>query len=389
MQILWIPLILLLLLLLEQHLYQIYWDRGLQLRLRFARTSSMQMDEDSASIQNLCAVTEGESVYLLEEITNRNFLPFPLLQIHYQLRNGLTFDGQIKAVSTDRTMLTDIFSLGFYEKITRPVLIREGRRGYYHIMQAQVNTDDLFHFRHYMCDSDQGTMLYVYPKLLTGESVEIPFRHILGDVTTRQYLYEDPFTFRGIREYRPGDPERSVNWKASARSGDLQVNVYDHTAGQEVMILLNLEDPAILYNSELLENGIRLAHTYASRLMERQIATGLTTNGLDCIHKTPLRLNAGSTMQHQRAFAEALSRIDTSLRPEGFAQQLHDLALEADHAQTTYVLISSAAGDLLREEASHLADAAHGLFWICPQTADMQDVKVQERGITFLPILFH
>ena len=82
---------------------------------------------------------------------------------------------------------------------------------------------------------------------------------MIGTMTSRQFLYEDPFEFRGIRDYTSTDPMNSVNWTASARTGELMVNVHDSTSSQEAIIILNLETETVWVYEQLHEIAIRLA----------------------------------------------------------------------------------------------------------------------------------
>ena len=38
---------------------------------------------------------------------------------------------------------------------------------------------------------------------------------------------EDPIRIAGARDYRPGDPLKRMHWKATARTGELQVRLVD------------------------------------------------------------------------------------------------------------------------------------------------------------------
>jgi uncharacterized protein (DUF58 family) len=49
----------------------------------------------------------------------------------------------------------------------------------------------------------------------------------------------DGFDFFALREYAPGDTLRSVNWKASARSGKMMVNQMMRTTAAEVLVLVD------------------------------------------------------------------------------------------------------------------------------------------------------
>lgn len=49
----------------------------------------------------------------------------------------------------------------------------------------------------------------------------------------------DGFDFFALREYVPGDTMRTINWKASARSGKMMVNQMERTTAAEVTVLID------------------------------------------------------------------------------------------------------------------------------------------------------
>ena len=66
--------------------------------------------------------------------------------------------------------------------------------------------------------------MYVYPRQVDTARIQMICRAVSGMVLSRNRLYEDPFEFSGIRDYRKEDPMNRINWKSSARMGDLMVN---------------------------------------------------------------------------------------------------------------------------------------------------------------------
>ncbi|MFA4640386.1 DUF58 domain-containing protein [Pyrococcus kukulkanii] len=119
-------------------------------------------------------------------------------------------------------------------------------------------------------------VLRVHPTrwMLKGESVEIvvtshgylkvsPHR-ILRASMTQAIMYSrfGPTTtdFKEIREYRPGDPFKAINWKATARVGRLLVNEFEREGRKTVMIILDARMEKLgSYFENPLEYGIKLS----------------------------------------------------------------------------------------------------------------------------------
>ena len=189
---------------------------------------------------------------------------------------------------------------------------------------------------------------------MKDSALDAACERLSGDAAAKRHLYEDPFLFRGLREYAPTDPARNVNWKASARAGELMVNLFDPTASREICILLNLEDPAIYYESALLEDSIRAAYTMAAYLIGQKLSVSLVTTGEDLITGEKIAAEAGSSQDHLRAVAEALARIDLTRGRDGFAEMARREIRSARAGSVTYVIVSTSRRDQVIASAEAL-----------------------------------
>ncbi|WP_297498337.1 DUF58 domain-containing protein [Thermococcus sp.] len=69
--------------------------------------------------------------------------------------------------------------------------------------------------------------------------------------------------FREVREYRPGDPLKVINWKATARFGRTLVNEFEREGGRTVIIVLDVK--ALERNAEAFEVTSALVSYLASK----------------------------------------------------------------------------------------------------------------------------
>ncbi|MBR4668798.1 MAG: DUF58 domain-containing protein [Butyrivibrio sp.] len=368
-----IPIVLLILYALERALFHKYWERGLSVSLDFAQE----------------AVTEGDEAGLVEVITNRNFLPLHILQVNFQTDIGLDFTDSSNFSVTDRVNVLDVFSLKFYERVTRKLSLSCKKRGYYNILRTSLVASDLFSPDIHYANRDQKTSIYVYPKELPDHVVAMPFQQIMGEVMSKRFLYEDNFTFRGIRDYAPTDIMSSINWKASARTGSLKVNLHDYTSSPEIMIVLNVEEPGILFETELLENCIRLTLTIAKKLISENVPVSLLTNGKDKVTDECINLQAGASNDHIRNFCRALARIDLVAKKtadiEGLV--LNELSLGRSDL-ITYVFISTSKRENVLRTAEALTDKAGKLLWLCPLTKSMDQGNPMDKRVEFIPVIY-
>ena len=249
-----------------RRMYDRRWDRGLGVTLAFRDRTAV----------------EGSTTALREVIVNDKRLPLPAVDIDFQLDRNLRFaDGQNVSVS-DKTYRRDIFALNGRQKITRTLTLECLGRGYYEIDRVGLTGWDLFLRKKYRDSQPQHAALYVTPRPVPTRQVQLPYARITGELLTRRRELEDPFAFAGLREYARGDPLKYVNWKATARAGELLTNLHDSTLSQRVTLLLDV-DTAALYHGELLvEEGIRLACALAQQLLQEGVTVELISNGIDC-----------------------------------------------------------------------------------------------------------
>lgn len=367
MPIVLIPIILFLLYQLERRIFSGYWDRNLEVKLDFDKKS----------------VVEGKKAGLTEVVTNRNFIPLHILQVNFQTDTGLTFSEETNSSVSDRVNVIDVFSLRFYSRITRKLEVICEKRGYYSILQTSINASDFFSPDIHYATREQRTSLYVYPRRLPYERIEPLFMQLSGDVLTKRLLYEDNFTFRGIREYAPTDPMGSINWKATARTGQVKVNIHDHTASPRVTLVLNVEEPGILFETELLEDSIRICMSLAEELMGKGIPVALLTNGKDKVTKETICLPAGASGDHVTSFLKALARIDLDQDTDEMDVLMQRALKSGEDERTTYCFISASRREKALEAAGLICDRMGKLMWICPLTRDMDSAGPGDRRIDF------
>lgn len=344
-----------LLYLLQKVLYGRYWDKGLDIRLSFSENHAR----------------EGERLNLYETITNRKAMPLPVVKVKFEASRELIFDDTTNTNISDHFYRNDILSCLMYQKIRRTLGFKCGKRGYYTIDRVDAVGSDLFLSTNFVSVLPMQLTLSVYPKLLTDKQFDIIYTTMLGNTLTRRLINEDPFEFRGIREYQPFDPMKSVNYKASAKTGELKVNQHAPTSDESVHILLNLEQETIWQFTDLLEESIRLASTIAYEYLGNGVPVSFTTNGLDIINKKPSKIADGSGSSHEISINEALARIDTKLTVPSFIPFLEEI-VENRTGSDTLVLISSFQRNDFFDAMRTLKEENIPFFWIVPLHDDME-----------------
>lgn len=312
--------------------YRRFWDRHLAVSLRF---------EDKY-------LQEGDTGWLTETIENRNRLPLPMIKIKFQCSRELQFSDAGETAVTDFYYRNDIFSVMPYKKITRRLEFTGKKRGYYQIRSVDYVGADLFLSQEFHRQEKSDTICVVYPRPLDKSLILPVLRQMQGELQSRRQYIEDPFEYRGIREYQPFDEFKQVNWKATARTGELKVNERGYTTRQGVRLFLNLTDAGILKHEDALEDIIRLCVTLCMELLAAGNRVAVYANGMDCLSKEILRLPASTGKAHLESVLMALARLDMEEGTENFKDVFGDILQEEKEQYMTLFLSANVDMDFQR-----------------------------------------
>ncbi len=280
----------------QKIIYQKLWNKHLTATITFASKS----------------IFEGQEGQLKEIIENRKRLPLSMLKVKFQTDRHLLFDAEKGSRTTDQYYRNDVFQINGGEKLTRSLQFTGGRRGYYTINSIDLVASDLFMSALFVDTLPVNTSLYVYPKPFDSREFRMSLQQLNGEVLTKRHLLEDPFEYRGIREYQPTDDMRSINWKATAKTGDFKVNQKNYTALKAVRIFLNLEDTGLLKKDDCVEAALQIAAGLCQYFLSQGIQVSCYGNGVDIINDLPLSIEASSGKGQLEAIYCGLARVDTA-----------------------------------------------------------------------------
>lgn len=348
-----------LLYLMQQKLYQRYWNKNLKVNAGFTELS----------------VHEGDASFLREEITNDKWLPLPALEVNLKMARTLKFTGEAKenANVTDYSYKRDVFTLFMHQKVIRKLSFVCEKRGHYTMNEVEVIGHDFFFRKQYREICPQRIALYVYPRLVDTRRITPVCLAISGTVLAQNRLYPDPFEFAGIREYRPEDPMRHINWKASARNTQMMVNQFDFTTKIKVRMILDTEDSALVSKETLLEEGIRIAASLALQLVKQKMELTVTGNGIE---ETVLKGGAGYVQEIYRK----LACIDLAKQMPTLAQFLRQERKNI-HNEEVCVIISANQDEKTKEAITSLSYDGCMIIWICPSYEGEAPKAVRHKNI--------
>jgi uncharacterized protein (DUF58 family) len=226
----------------------------------------------------------GETTSLTVRIANRKLLPLTWLRTEDFVPERLRIDGAhiVYDQSLVFTYLATLSPILPFEQIVRRYTIHCRQRGLFTFGPVTVESGDLL-ARHKAAKVLPGVeTLLVYPKLFDLH-VPKPLSHrMIGRMVTRRAMLEDPSRVVGAREYRPGDPLRRIEWRASARMRELMVRISEPTTDVSLGVFLNFKGRAMgyqeLYPAQL-EFAISLAASLARWGLDRKCPVGVFGNG--------------------------------------------------------------------------------------------------------------
>lgn len=307
---------------LQNKLYARLWNRNLSVSVVFSQKT----------------IFEGEQGELKEIIENRKHLPLSMLKVKFQTSRYLLFEDAKGSRTTDRFYRNDIFHIGGGERITRYLKFTGGRRGFYTIDSVDLVASDLFLTSQFVDNIGQKEEIYVYPRPFDSREFRLSLQQLNGEVLARRHLLTDPFEYRGIREYQPYDDLKSINWKATAKTGELKVNQQGYTALQSIRIFFNIQDDNIMKKTECVEASLQITAGLCAYFLEEGLQIACYGNGRDILSGAPVSVSARAGTGQLETVLRALARVDTQKPVFDFAEQFEEqLLTQAKGAVTCFV----------------------------------------------------
>lgn len=122
--------------------------------------------------------------------------------------------------------------------------------------------------------------------------------------------------FEQIKGYVAGDDIRSINWKATAKQGDLMVNQYQDERSQPVYSVIDTGRAMKMpfNNLKLLDYAINSTLAFSNIALKKKDKVGMLSFSNEIKHFVP----AGSRASHLNLLMESLYNINTEFRDPDF-----------------------------------------------------------------------
>jgi uncharacterized protein (DUF58 family) len=223
----------------------------------------------------------GDHVSLDVEVWNRKLLPVPLLTADDHVTETLRVAGR-PLVASDlpgQAALQNSWSLLWYERVVRHLVIDAARRGAFTFGPVRLTVSDLFERGTNSEERELPGELVVRPRTVPVRVADVALAP-LGEARSRASLFTDPARFAGVRPYQPGDPKRSIHWRATARLSKPVSRRYEPVNERHVLLAIDLQTVPgphwlMLFDDDQLEALCVAAASLARRMLRTDTAVGL------------------------------------------------------------------------------------------------------------------
>jgi len=336
----------------------------------------------------------GEEITLSVGVENAKLLPLPWLEIEDVVPKALTIQGRRLRIdaSSNRSVLENLFSPRWYERVTRRYTVSCNARGVHTFGPTRMRSGDLFGFSEHQETVENKQFLIVYPLVVPLSSFNLPARYPFGDRRAQRRLLEDPSRVMGVRDYAYGDDLRRVHWKATARTMQMQSKVYEATTTYTLVMFLNVSSQFDVHfgiHPELQELAICAVASITDWALDEGYAVGLYSNSVlympemgmqmstpgepdadnqqaslnstlaTLLKNRSVRVPAASNEEQRKRIMEVLARIQTF-----FSNSIEEIIQTSrTHlpAGATVVLITSTISDPLLDTLTRLKQAGHAV----------------------------
>jgi hypothetical protein len=188
----------------------------------------------------------GDEHEFITIIKNYGFLPAPFVI----LRNKTL-------ARVDAKYNGDAVWLGIDESKWIRNTVRFNQRGIYNFGEIYLNISDLFSIFERSKNMNLNVPVKVYPKVYKLDKFLARGSDIFKNAVSSKTNIEDLYSTRDIRKYYQGDNLKRINWKVSAKQGELFVRELDTVSGEESNLFLDMgKDNFIIDQSGITEEQL-------------------------------------------------------------------------------------------------------------------------------------
>ena len=293
--------------------------------------------------------------------------------ITYSLSSQLSTNSFAKMSSAK---LNSSFYMMPYQRLTRTLEASLPNRGRYLFSGCYLNGGDFLGIKDGATEFTTHKEVVVMPRSLPSPDFDSFLGGLIGDVSIRRFIYEDPMLTIGFSDYTGREPMRDISWTQSARLGKMMVKNYDHTTDICISVILNVQSALNTQEEDVLvEQCFSLTRSLCEQLEKKHIKYSFVTNAipmgmLDLVSS----VEQGLGNVHFYTIMEILGRASLSAC-ENFSVTLRRACRTCEQGQY-FIVISPNENEIWKEAYDKLVDiSGNKTFLITPEL-----LKKQENG---------
>lgn len=220
-------------------------------------------------------------------VTNRKVLPLFGLGVKFSMTSGLQVEPAhaVRVQEAGYDVFQEVLHLNWYEKRSRVYQLRPSRRGRFLFGTGSLHYADPFgFFSNSQAEMFAEDQLIVFPKVVPFRGLDPLNTYLFGSRPGEGWIFTDPLNRVGTRPYASSDSARKINWKATARHIQTQVDVEKPSFDQEAILVLDQPPGLSWWTSKAVNNlelGIMAAasliHSYSEAGYEIKLITNLVS----------------------------------------------------------------------------------------------------------------
>ncbi|RSL29984.1 DUF58 domain-containing protein [Salibacterium salarium] len=181
-------------------------------------------------------IFSGQSFSMEASLANNKWLPLVWMEWEHPRQAGIRWGIEQKRAYTIRLLW-----LLKHQLIDWDIEGQAVQRGVYNVGEVTLRSGDPFRLTEQEKSWSLAKTLYVYPAL-RSVSVSTLSASMPWEMNGKKGgIIEDPLLIHGVRDYEPGDEWRRIDWRATAKTGELQTRVYEPIITKQLICCLDVK----------------------------------------------------------------------------------------------------------------------------------------------------
>lgn len=283
----------------------------------------------------------GEEFEVESILENKKIIPITFLRVNEICPSVIEYVNEAVTEKLSNTILHSMtMTLLPFQRKKRRYRVKANRRGRYLFANATLMVGDILGLKVFDSTLSPYNEIVVLPEKSVLNEEIVPYGDFNGDISVRRWIIEDPVLIVGVREYTGMEPQKTIHWPSSLKSGRLMVKKFDYTTDNRVMILLNVESCRPFWlntDFDKIEKCISLVRAIAEELEDSGIPYGLGSNGAIMGRSVEEITVPGWGPAHYEDIIERLGRLSQEINLQ-FEEMIEEI-LSREIQYGTYIMV--------------------------------------------------